>query len=158
MVVVVSCPVLSSGGGAGSGALSRGDLSAPLGVIPSGSPAIPRTGPNRGKQGKGARKTPIYRYIPRSFPEFPGSAQESQGERRPAKTPSAKNQSFTTDYMTYKAFRGRITPNFDISLLFCLFFQKNGVPLYQQKGNNIKSLYNEQLHLHNGIFPPTGQR
>ena len=69
VVVVVSCPVLSCP----LVVPARGDLSASLGVIPSGSPTIhrnrakrPETG-QRGNQGKGARKLPIYIGIFRAF-------------------------------------------------------------------------------------------
>ena len=74
-VVVSVVVVLLSSGGASSGALSRGDLSASLGVIPSGSPApagnfVPSLGSLESLKEPGpkevpgsprkARKLPIY--------------------------------------------------------------------------------------------------
>ena len=105
------------GGGGGSGALSRGD---PL----QGVQQYPEPARNRAKE----PETP---YIIGVFRAFRSSRQKSK---------------FIKDNMPQEAFRGRITPNFDISLRFCLFFQKNGVPLYQMKGGtlNRENLTNHQ--------------
>ena len=57
---------------------------------------------------------------------------------------------------------GQESPYFSIFLhIFwknCLFFQNKVLPLHQQDETTTKSLYNEQLHLHNGFFPTSGQR
>ena len=94
--VVVSCPVLSC-------PLVVPALVLSLGVILSGSP---ETGQKRAETGQ-------------NRPE-----KARKRAKRGTKTPyiyilyfrSAKNQSFVSDNMPYKAFRGRITQNFDISL------------------------------------------
>ena len=113
MVAVLGVlPVVAGAGGVGGasggfGALSRGD---PLRES-SNTPNRPELAP---KPGKGARKLPIYIG---SSPECPWSA---PGVPRSApnrlKPLSTKNQSFVSDNLPYKAFIGRITPNFDISL------------------------------------------
>lgn len=122
--VSVSCPVLSL-----VVVLLSALVVLALMVLSRGDPFMEsRTGQNGAEP---ARKTPIYIGI---SPGLPRSAQECPGNR--LKPLFAKNQSFVTDNMPYKAFRGRITPNFDISLWFCLFFRKNGVPL-QTEGREI---------------------
>ena len=116
---VLSCPVLSSGG-VGSGgaggcreserlgawerlerafpALSR-ILREPEGAWPQGGPGRPRDRANRSPEpGQTGARNSLYIGVFRAF------------------SGSAKNQSFVSDNMPYKAFRGRITPKFDNSL------------------------------------------
>ena len=80
----------------------KGHFLPSLGVIlireSSNTPNRPETGQNRPETGQRSAKLPIYIGVFRAF------------------SGSAKNQSFVSDNMPYKAFRGRITPKFDNSL------------------------------------------
>lgn len=99
-----------------------------LGVIPfresSNTPNLTQEGPKNPYIYIGI--SPNLLGVPRSAPECPGSQ---------LKPLPAKNQSFATDNMPHEAFRGRITPNFDNSLLFCLFFQKKECTFVSDEGN-----------------------
>ena len=87
-----------------------------LGSLEGACPALSRGDPHQGVQQypepatkpAEARTTRLQSEPDRKLPIYIGVFRAFSGP--------AKNQSFISDNMPYKAFRGRITPNFDISL------------------------------------------